>query len=248
MHLAREMFLDMPALLVDTGLEFPELVRAAKSTPNVEAVWPETSFKKVLETRGWPAIFKIVSEEVHFIRASPRVEASHPKAAWFKKSRWAFLLRASFKISQYCCDALKKGPLKREGCAHIVGTRADESWRRRLVCLQIGGCDLYDGRKKRSAPLSVWSEQDVSRCVQTRVLRLPYGDLGKILSVTGRERAGCVFCLFGIHPEGLPNRLELMAKTHPRLHDLMINRLGAVEVLRWLRNNAPEHLRTRFRA
>ena len=65
--------------------------------------------------------------------------------------------------------------------------------------------------------------------------------------MTGRSRTGCMFCLFGLHMDGLPNRLELMAETHPAHYRLVMGKLGLEEVLRWLYNNAPPGLRPFFR-
>ena len=35
----------------------------------------------------------------------------------------------------------------------------------------------------------------------------------------GHDRTGCVFCMFGVHMEGSPNRFQLMKETHPKLYE-----------------------------
>lgn len=40
---------------------------------------------------------------------------------------------------------------------------------------------------------------------------------------TGRNRTGCVFCMFGCHLEKEPNRFQRLKETHPKLYDYCIN-------------------------
>ena len=48
------------------------------------------------------------------------------------------------------------------------------------------------------------------------------------LRCTGRDRTGCMFCMYGAH---LDNRFEKMKCTHPGLYDYIMNRLGGRAVL-----------------
>ena len=54
LDLARRAFPDIPAVFVDTGLEYPELRNFVKSVPNVTWLRPETPFAKVIERYGYP--------------------------------------------------------------------------------------------------------------------------------------------------------------------------------------------------
>lgn len=51
LHLVRSIYPDIPAVFVDTGLEFPEIREHVKAIENVTWIKPEMSFKKVIETR-----------------------------------------------------------------------------------------------------------------------------------------------------------------------------------------------------
>ena len=42
------------------------------------------------------------------------------------------------------------------------------------------------------------------------------------LKTTGCDRTGCVFCLFGIHLESEPNRMQRLKETHPRQYEYCI--------------------------
>ena len=54
LDLARRAFPDLPAVFVDTGLEYPEIREFVKTVPNVTWLRPEMPFSKVLETYGYP--------------------------------------------------------------------------------------------------------------------------------------------------------------------------------------------------
>ena len=56
LDLARRAFPDLPAVFVDTGLEYPEIREFVKTVPNVTWLRPEMPFSKVLETYGYPVV------------------------------------------------------------------------------------------------------------------------------------------------------------------------------------------------
>lgn len=66
LHIARSMFPDIPAVFVDTGLEYPEIREFVKSVPGVTIVRPEIGFKQVLEKYGYPVISKEVADTVMY--------------------------------------------------------------------------------------------------------------------------------------------------------------------------------------
>lgn len=66
--IAREMYPDIRAMFVDTGLEFPEIREFVKTWDNVDWVKPKLTFKQVLEKYGYPFISKEVAECVYGAR------------------------------------------------------------------------------------------------------------------------------------------------------------------------------------
>lgn len=66
--IAREMYPDMKAVFVDTGLEYPEIRQFVKTFPNVDWVKPKMNFRQVIEQYGYPFISKEVSECVYGAR------------------------------------------------------------------------------------------------------------------------------------------------------------------------------------
>jgi hypothetical protein len=50
----------------------------------------------------------------------------------------------------------------------------------------------------------------------------------------GYERTGCVYCLFGIHLESCPNRIQRLKETHPKLYNYCLDKLGIKEILEYM--------------
>ena len=68
LHLVREEYPDIPAVFVDTGLEYPEIRQFVKTFDNVTWIKPKMTFKQVIEKYGYPFISKEVSECVYGAR------------------------------------------------------------------------------------------------------------------------------------------------------------------------------------
>ena len=68
MHIARSIYPDLPAVFVDTGLEYPEIRDFVKTFENVEWLKPKMNFKQVINKYGYPFISKEVSECVYGAR------------------------------------------------------------------------------------------------------------------------------------------------------------------------------------
>ena len=64
LHLVREIYPEVEAVFVNTGLEYPEIQRFVKTFDNVRILYPEMSFKKVICEYGYPVIGKKQSENV----------------------------------------------------------------------------------------------------------------------------------------------------------------------------------------
>lgn len=64
LHLVREMYPGIPAVFFDTGLEYPEIRKFARSFQNVEFIKPKKTFKEVINHYGYPMISKQVADVV----------------------------------------------------------------------------------------------------------------------------------------------------------------------------------------
>lgn len=240
----------------DTGLEYPEIREFVKTLPNMDWVKPKMSFDQVVKKHGWPVVSKAVARGIQRLQNPSEknvnvrnllmtgLTSDGRAAPSFKLAKkWHRLIDAPFKISDHCCEVIKKAPIKKYMCdnkidATFVGTLADESEKRKESYL-AHGCNAFDLKDPQSRPLMLWTEQDILRYIVVRKLPISkiYGDIVEedgVLRCTGEQRTGCMFCMFGIFMEGSPNRFERMAKTHPNYHDYCINKMGAGEVLDFL--------------
>lgn len=68
LHIARQLYPDIEAVFVDTGLEYPEIRDFVKTVDNVTWLRPEMNFKKVIETYGYPLISKDVAKQISAAR------------------------------------------------------------------------------------------------------------------------------------------------------------------------------------
>lgn len=66
--IAREMYPDIKAVFVDTGLEYPEIREYVRTWDNVDWLKPKLTFKHVIEKYGYPFISKEVAECVYAAR------------------------------------------------------------------------------------------------------------------------------------------------------------------------------------
>jgi len=240
LHIARQLYPGILGVFNNTGLELPEINAFVRSYDNVVILRPKMPFHKVIKKYGWPIISK---EQAHFISQFRNIKSEDPKHArakspnllrlrWFGRpngrskisEKWKFAVDAPFEISPKCCDKLKKEPAKRfekqTGRKPMLGVMASESQLRS----QRHICNLYDAKRPISKPLLRWSEQDIWNYI--REFKVPYCKAYD----QGWERTGCIFCMYGIHKDS-PNRFQVIKKTHPKLYDFCINKLGARDVL-----------------
>lgn len=232
LDLVRRIYPDVPAVFIDTGLEYPELREFVKTIPNVTWLKPEMNFRKVIETYGYPIISKKIAGYISSARRNPNctrakyIRGEIPNTIFGGNGRWAFLIDAPFKASDNCCKIMKKDTAhkygKQTGRKPIIATMACESQMRKMSWLK-NGCNAFDATNPVSTPMSFWTEQDVLRYIKESNIPYAsvYGDIkqdknGKYYT-TGCNRTGCVFCGFGCHLEKEPNRFQRLKQTHPKL-------------------------------
>lgn len=250
LHLVRSMFPDIPAVFVDTGLEYPEVRQFVKSTENSITLRPDKTFKEVLEQYGYPVISKEVAKTIEENRRNPdgyTKKKFDSNSAYVKRygsrydlSKWIPLRDSDIKISAKCCEVMKKRPAKKfekeSGLKPFIATMAAESNLRKQEYIKKG-CNSFESKRPASTPLGFWTEQDILQYLVEN--NLPYcsvyGEIKQDKSgkyyTTKAKRTGCMFCMFGVHNEKSPNKFELMRETHPKLHDYCINQLGCGRVL-----------------
>lgn len=217
-HIVDSMYDDVPALFVNTGLEYPEIQKFVKQikagefdcfNSDVEIVRPEMRFDEVIKNYGFPVISKEVADTVYGARhgggtgkwkntrlqrlRGEYLDKDGNKSA-YNCEKWGFLLDAPFEISDKCCKVMKKNPsrkyAKETGRKQIVGTMASESRLRRQKWIQHG-CNAFNAKVPSSQPLSFWTEQDILNYL--KMYNVPYcpvyGDI--VETEAGVKTTGC---------------------------------------------------------
>ena len=221
LHIARQVQPSILATFANTGLEYPEIVEFVNQTENVLTVRPKKSFLEVVQKYGYPVVSKRVALYVHQVIVTQSEYMRSLRLAGINKqgklipvskipNKWQWLCDSGIPVSDQCCTYLKKQPMDAIGATPIVGTMATDS-DQRLEMYYRHGCNAFDLTRARSAPISFWLEKDVWEYLHR--FNIPYS---KIYDM-GYSRTGCMFCLFGLHMEGRPNRFDRMAITHPQL-------------------------------
>ncbi len=244
LHLVRELYPNVPAVFVDTGLEYPEIRDFVRTIPNVIRLNPKIPFTRVLSDYGFPVVSKLVSTQVRILRnpteANKKTRSIYEtgyinqsgKNGQFKLAdKWKFLLDAPFKISEKCCLILKKKPISKfeqeSGLKPYIGTMASDSYQRTVKYAKTK-CNSF-GKNAMSRPLSVWNESDIWNYIEKYDIK--YSNIYDL----GYDRTGCMFCLFGLHKEKI-NRFELMKWTHPTQYKYCMETLGIQEKLEFIKN------------
>lgn len=235
----------VPAVFINTGLEWPEVRRFAMAQPNVTVIKPKLTFKEVLERYGYPVISKEQSSFIYEYRHSNSAKLrdlrwNGRKGAFKISDRWKYLTAADFEISNKCCDVMKKEPARRyekeTGRVPFIATLACESLLRQQNWVRYG-CNAFDATRPTSRPLSVWTDQDILTYIHTYNVPISpvYGQILECpkngLILTGEQRTGCMFCMYGVHLESEPNKFQRMRLSHPKQWAYCMDELGLAHVL-----------------
>ena len=172
-HIVDSMYDDVPAVFVNTGLEYPEIQKFAMSQKNVVTVRPEMRFDEVLKKYGYPVISKVVANKVQGAKPENTrwlqlkgqfINEKTGKPSLYNIPKWGFLLDAPFKVSDKCCAVMKKKPAKKytkeSGRKPMLALMADESKARHDAWLNTG-CNAFNLKEPQSQPMAFWTEQDV---------------------------------------------------------------------------------------
>jgi len=245
-HLVRSIYPDVPAVHVAVP-RYPDTVQYVKTIPNLEILIPEYSYEEVVKKYGYPVVSKEVSKNISRYCSSRRrgdegmmhyrLTGEHPDGRkglhmGVIPKKWQYLVDAPFKISDMCCNVMKKKPLikyeKMHGTRPFIGILAEESDRRMRQYKQYG-CTIFAEGKEKCMPLSHWTEKDIWDYIHEHNLKYsPIYDKGE-------TRTGCVGCMFGCHMEKQPNRFQRLYHLNEKLYNYYITYVGLGKVLDYLR-------------
>lgn len=218
----------------------PEVRKIALEKADI-VLKPEMTFNRVIEKYGYPIPSK---EQAYFIRqarhsAKRTRELRLGTGRYSVSMKWRYLLNAPFEISEKCCNVMKKKPFRKfereREIQRITAMMADESSLRERQYMQRG-CNAFTDKNPASMPMAIWTEQDVLQYIVANNIEIAacYGDIvqaGGKYYCTREDRTGCMFCMFGIQYDGIPNRFQRMQRDYPKQYDYCINKLGIGAVL-----------------
>lgn len=256
LHLVRSIYPNVPAVFSDTGLEFPELREYVKTVDNVIWVKPKKNFRQVIEQYGYPVISK---KNARYLRDLQNASDGNKAVCNLRLTgynrngtycpsmklpkKYLYLVDAPFKISEQCCEYIKKQPLhkysKDTQSYPYIGILTEESNMREREYLKHG-CNSFDIKEPTSQPIAFWTEQNVLQYLTNNDLTIPsvYGEIkvnaDGFMYLTGEPRTGCMFCMFGVHLESRPNRFQRMKITHPTQWKFCMENLGIKEVMEYI--------------
>lgn len=264
LHLVRELYPEVPAVYVDTGLEYPEIRDFVKTIDNVTWLRPEMNFKEVILKYGYPIISKEQSAFIQEYRTTKSEKLKKIRLEGNKYGRgkiskkWRFLIDAPFLIGDKCCDIMKKNPAKKyekeTGLHPYIGTMAEESAQRKSNWIKYG-CNAFEKTRPTSQPLSFWTEQDILQYIRDYNIdyaKEVYGsiveDENGLLHTTGCQRTGCEFCLYGAQCEKGKGRLERIKEMHPKRYEFIMrpvdeNGLGYREVVDYINSHSDANIK-----
>lgn len=246
-----ELGYNIPAVFVNTGLEYPGVRQFATSQKNVVVVRPKMPFPEVLEHYGYPVVSKEQSQYISDVRNTKsdkvrnlRLYGRGDSKSYKISEKWKYLIDAPFKISHKCCTVMKKEPAIRyereSGRKPFIATMTDESSLRLNSWIKYG-CNAFNKTRPTSTPMSIWTEQDVLEYIYTRNVPIAsdYGEVkidenGKYY-LTGLPRTGCMFCMYGVqHEPHDQNRFIQMKKNYPKQYQYCMDKLGLDMVLNFM--------------
>ena len=202
-HIVDGMYSDVPAVFVNTGLEYPEIqqfvrdIKAGKYdcfNSDVEILRPEMRFDEVLKKYGYPVISKQTAQVIReakiglakndgsyayrIAKLNGTLKKSDGTRSQFNCEKWKFMLDAPFEVSEECCNVMKKKPAKQYERQvkrkAIIGTMADESRGRYFDWLRYG-CNSFETKRLASRPISFWTEQDILHYIKE--FNVPYASV-----------------------------------------------------------------------
>jgi len=239
LNLVRSIHPKVVAVFNDTGLEYPEIIEFVKTIENVIWLKPEMNYYQVIKKYGYPVIYKEMAGYIEEMQKGTTEKlkkkrlygADNKNKSGKISNKWQYLINAPFKISDKCCDYLKKKPAekyeKETGRKAFIGTMAEESNARKTDYYKYG-CNSFSTSRQISKPLSFWTEKDIWEYIHKN--NIPYS---KIYNM-GYSRTGCMFCAFGCQKEKGLNKFQLMKQTHSKLYDYCINKLEMGKVLDYI--------------
>ena len=223
----------IPAVFCDTGIELgatKEFVKWIKNNwyENIEIIRPDITFSQVINDYGKPIKSKIKDEYLERYQKNNQGKAieyllnsnltkNYAKTKIANKDLHLIHPNFDIRISNKCCEKLKKRPFKFYNKKHNIegyylGIRINEGGARELNAkkrVDKGGklCTATKGKYIVKMPIIDWTDKDVEEFIEKYDI-----PLSKAYTEQGYERTGCFLCPFSLQIE---KNLEKLYKYEP---------------------------------
>ena len=238
----------VPSIFNNTTNEYAQILAFVK-TFGESVTWlkPEMTFAQSIIKNGYPLVSK---EQSQFIKEAKTtksdklrdirmngVERTAPSGRVYKSGKisekWKYLVKEDIKITEKCCDILKKKPVKKyekeTGRYPLLGTTVDESTLRKQQYYKFG-CNTFEGKRPKSKPMSIFTEQNIWDIIKK--YNIPYCDIYDDATidgvfVKGELRTGCAYCAFGEHNYAVGDtKFDRLIIREPKRYKSMMDKLG----------------------
>ena len=201
-HIIDGMYDDVPAVFVNTGLEYPEIQKFVKDiksgkcdcfNSDIEILRPEMRFDEVLKNFGYPVFSKETALNIEYgrkalergnfdqvdnyfygVRTNPKTGEKY-KHMPLSKDALNFALNSNIPASNKCCSFMKKKPSKKyakESGRKSIQGTMASESRLREKTWIRHGCNAFDSKEPTSKPLSFWTNQDILHYIKE--FNVPY--------------------------------------------------------------------------
>lgn len=176
LHIVRSIYKDVPGVFSNTGLEMPEIRHFVDKQENVIRVVPEKTFNRVIKEDGFALGSKQIAKGIRVLKEGPENgrenmyrlfdtginQKGELRPKWRIGQKWRKVVDSDIKVSEKCCDFLKKNPFKKyikeTGRRPFTGMMISEGGLRSQTITQ---CNAYDSADPKSSPMLFWTDDDV---------------------------------------------------------------------------------------
>lgn len=176
-HIAKTIYPDILHIFANTTNEYPETIQhikweKEKNHTNIITIVPQDvhgeiwTFKKVVEKYGYPMFSKRISNAIRTYQHALTPVTRQNSLDYITRNFKKYEKYKELRISDKCCDKLKKEPLRRKAkelgleCA-LLGILASESYQREKEWLEYGCNVFHEHKDNQSKPLSFWTDNDI---------------------------------------------------------------------------------------
>lgn len=232
---------EIPHVMSNTRMEYPETIKMMgvwyrrMRAQGVECVqvFPDQRPKELWPKIGVPLWSKELAYKYRqFARPTSTKIPRHTPEPYHEAFRLAKSL--NLKITEKCCDYLKKKPMKAWGDSrgikgNFTGVRCSESRARRLAWITRGALyqSVTHGNRWIANPLAFWTEADVTNYLALHGIEVLAPD-------TLNGGSGCVTCMFGCSLRALEkenNNMQDLKTRNPKMWKAALDDWGYREVL-----------------